>query len=356
MTGTARNIARGAAGVAGGLVSALAGTIGGWLAYSALAVDHDAPLPAAIDAERRVYAASGAGELSYYADEHGAGRPLVLIHSINAGASAYELRPLFEAFRGTRPVYALDLPGFGFSERSDRDYTSELYSRAIGEFLESEVPGVGETDVIAFSLSSEFAARAALERPALFATLALLSPTGFTCRGKESRAQRDSVRGTSERVLRVLRFPLWSQGLYDLLVTRPSIHYFYGRNFVGPVDNGLEAYTYLATHRPGARWAPLAFLSGKLFRSDIRETVYEQLRLPVLVIHDQDPNVRFDALPETLSRCPNWRRERVAPTLGLPHFEQTHQTVEVLKRFWRSAATAAASELAGDTIKPAEAG
>jgi len=350
MTNTARNIARGAAG---GLAGALAGTIGGWLAYSALGVEHDVPLPPAIDAERRVFYAPTAGELSYYADEHGADRPLVLIHSINAGGSAYEMRPLFEAFRGTRPVYALDLPGFGFSERLDRDYTPELYVRAIIEFLESEVPGVGETDVVAFSLSSEFAAAAALQRPELLVSLALLSPTGFTRRGEENRAQRSGVQGTSERVLRVLRFPLWSQGLYDLLVTRPSIHYFYSRNFVGPVDPGLEAYTYLSTHRPGARWAPLVFLSGKLFRSDIREAVYEQLRLPVLVIHDQDPNVSFDALPETLSRCPNWRRELVTPTLGLPQFEQTDQTVKALQRFWRTAAANTANEFAADTRKPA---
>lgn len=356
MTNFARNIARAGAGAAGGLLGTLAGTIGGWLAYSNLAVEHDVPLPPAIEAERRVFTAPTAGLLSYYADERGGGRPLVLIHSINAGGSAYEMRPLFEAFRGQRPVYALDLPGFAFSDRSDRDYTPELYVRAIVEFLESEVPGVGETDVVAFSLSSEFAAAAALERPDLFATLALLSPTGFTRRGDENRAQRSSVRGTSERALKVLKVPLWSQGLYDLLVTRPSIHYFYGRNFVGPVDAGLEAYTYLSTHRPGARWAPLAFLSGKLFRSDIRVSVYEQLRLPVLVIHDRDPNVSFDALPETLSRCPNWRRERVAPTLGLPQFEQTGQTVAALGRFWSSAAALAANEFADDKRKPAEAG
>ena len=347
MTEKARNIALGTAGL-------LAGSIGGWLAYSALGVDHDVPLPPAIDAERRVFSAPFAGALSYYADEHGAGRPLVLIHSINAGASAYEMHPLFAALRGRRPVYALDLPGFGFSERSDREYTPALYARAIAEFLESEVPGSGEIDVVAFSLSSEFAAAAALERPELFATLALLSPTGFTRQGEKNRTQRSGVGGTGERVLGVLRFPLWSQGLFDLLVTRPSIRYFYGRSFVGPVDAGLEEYTYRSTHRPGARFAPLAFVSGTLFRGDIRETVYQQLRLPVLVIHDQDPYVNFDVLPETLQHCPNWRRERVTPTLGLPQFEQTTQTVAALERFWTAAN--AANEFAADTIKPAEAG
>ena len=39
-------------------------------------------------------------------------RPLLLLHSINASASAYEVKPLFEHYRQQRPVYAPDLPGF----------------------------------------------------------------------------------------------------------------------------------------------------------------------------------------------------------------------------------------------------
>lgn len=49
-------------------------------------------------------------------------RPLLLIHSVNAAASAFEVKPLFYYYRGRRPMYALDLPCFGQSDRSDRFY------------------------------------------------------------------------------------------------------------------------------------------------------------------------------------------------------------------------------------------
>jgi hypothetical protein len=72
------------------------------------------PLPAAIDAQRGVVSTVDAGEVNYYVDGSGSGRPLVLVHGIHAAASSFELRQLFQEFRGERPVYALDLPGFGF--------------------------------------------------------------------------------------------------------------------------------------------------------------------------------------------------------------------------------------------------
>lgn len=317
------------------LVVAPIAALAGWLGYSALFVDHRLPLPPAIEAERREFRSDRAGRLSYYVDRSGDGVPLVLIHSINAAASSYEMRNLFEQYRGSRPVYALDLPGFGFSDRSDRDYTIALYTNAIEDFLRSEVGAAA--DVIAFSLGSEFAGRAALQQPDSFRSLTLISPSGFSEQGQEHTTQSLEQRGTSERVLRVLRWPVWSQGLYDLLVTPPSLRYFLQRNFVGAVDPGWLDYSYATTHQPGARYAPLTFVSGKLFSFDIRPTVYEQLTLPVLVLYDQDPNVRFDTLPATLQR-PNWRGERIAPTQGLPHWEKIPETAAALDRFWQEIA------------------
>ena len=68
----------------------------------------------------------------------------------------------------------------------------------------------------------------------------------------------------------------------------------------GPVDPGLVGYAVATTRQPGARHAPLAFLSGRLFTPQVRTEVYERLDLPVLVLHDRDPFVSFPALPVTL--------------------------------------------------------
>jgi pimeloyl-ACP methyl ester carboxylesterase len=316
-------------------VSAVVAPLAAGIAYSALAIDHAIPLAPAIEAERRTLRSAHAGQVAYYADEHAAGRPLLLIHSINAAASAYEMRPLFEHYRDTRPVYALDLPGFGFSERSDRVYTPSLFTDAVLDLLRIMTSGREAADVVALSLGSEFAARAALEQPDLIRSLTLISPTGLTIRMQRNRSEQAGVSPVGATVNRALRFPLWSQAFYDLVASKASIHYFLQRSFVGEPDPGLVAYAFATAHQPGARFAPLAFLSGRLFSPGIREEVYERLSLPVLTLYDQDAFVGFDALPDVLARNPRWRAMRLAPSKGLPQFERLDETTRALEAFWQ---------------------
>ncbi len=62
--------------------------------------------------------------------------------------------------------------------------------------------------------------------------------------------------------LRAFSVPVWSQPFYDMLATRASIRYFLRKSFVGQPDPGLVEYDFATSHQPGARFAPLAFISG----------------------------------------------------------------------------------------------
>lgn len=305
-----------------------------WLVYSHFIANHDMALSPALGAEMKHWTDEAAGVVYYYQDTAGRGRPLVFIHSINAAASAFEMQPLFNHYRGSRPVYALDLPGFGFSERGDRHYSAELYVKTIIAFLERI--GGPAADVIALSLGSEFAATAARNRPDLFHSLALISPTGFAQRQDKPRSQQAEESGQSDSLLRLFRFPLWSQPFYDLLVIRPVLRWFLKRSFAGPVDPGLVEYGYHSGHRPGARFAPLYFISGKLFTPRIKEEVYAQVERPVMVIYDQDGYTTFDTLPDLLIHRPNWQAVRITPTRGLPQFEQLPVIAQALDTFWNT--------------------
>lgn len=293
-------------------------------------------LPDAIHGARARILTSQYERLAYYAAAPAAaetGTPLVLIHSINAAPSSYEVKPLFERYRTRRPVYSLDLPGFGHSVRDAGPYRPERFAQAIGDFLH-EVVGQ-PADVLALSLSSEFVARVALEAPERFRSLVLVSPTGF---GRQTLPGLEFGR----RVHGVLRTPVLSQGLFGLLTTRPSIRYYLGKSFLGAAPADAVDYAHATAHQPDAHHAPLTFLASLLFTRDALRTLYARLDTrPVLVIADRDPYIGFEHLGSFIATRPNWHWRSLAPHRGLPHWERPETTAEALDQFWAMAGDAA---------------
>lgn len=282
-------------------------------------------LPAAVSGELRGLQ-SIAGPLSYYSArpvtdcDPGRHRPLLLVHSINAAASAYEVRPLYEHYRATRTVYAPDLPGFGFSERSDRAYTPRLMTDALLAMVEEirRIHGPAPIDALALSLSCEFLARAAVEMPDAFRTVALVSPTGFD-RGAPRYGPPGSHRGMLW-LRRLFTFPLWDEGFFELLTARTSIRFFLRKTWGSKqIDEALVDYDCITTRQPGARHAPYYFVSGFLFSSDVTR-LYESLAMPVWMAHGERGDFVDYRYKRALEDRPNWTF-RVFPTGALPHFE-----------------------------------
>src|SRR5262245_3434748 len=118
------------------------------------------PMPPPLAADKFGLDDLGIGRVACYrAGPAGAAlSPLLLVHSVNAAATAYEMEPLFEYYRETRPVYALDLPGFGLSDRSERPYTPRLMTDAVLRLVaEIRRRHAATIDIVALSLGSEFA-------------------------------------------------------------------------------------------------------------------------------------------------------------------------------------------------------
>ena len=166
------------------------------------------------------------------------------MHSVNAAASAYEVGPLFGHYAMSRPVYALDLPGYGLSDRRDRIYTPRLMTDALIAMIETirAKHGAFPIDVVALSLSSEFAARAATDHPTYVRSLGLIAPTGFDSRREVGGAPR--ARPTaSRRCATSSRSRAWGRPLFDALTSRVSMRYFLEKTFGSKrIDEGLLDY------------------------------------------------------------------------------------------------------------------
>jgi pimeloyl-ACP methyl ester carboxylesterase len=276
-------------------------------------------LPAAVSGERFEFD-SPAGRVSAYVA--GNGPPLLLVHSVNAAASAAEVRPLHEHFRSTHTVFSLDLPGFGFSERSDRRYTPRLMTDAVLAMLAPIRQRCGEVpvDALAVSLGCEFLARAATESPAAWRRVALVSPTGLN--GTMPRRGTPGASRAVPGLLPALRGPGWGAALFRGL-TRPGvIRYFLERTWGGKaIDETLWAYDVLTTRQPGAEHAPLRFLAAHLFSADVL-SLYEGLSMPVWMSHGVRGDFTDYRGRRWLEGRPNWSFT-VYPTGALPFFEAT---------------------------------
>ena len=283
-------------------------------------------------AGERVDFDSPVGRLNMYVA--GTGEPLLLIHSINAAASAAEVRPLHDHYRATRTVFSVDLPGYGFSDRSDRTYSPRLMTDAIHAFV-AEIAtrlGGGSLDALAVSLSCEFLARAASESPDSFRSIALVSPTGF--RGlRPWRGAPGSTRG-KPWLYRALRGPgnRWGESIFRAL-TKPSvIRYFLRRTWgSNDIDEQLFAYDVESARASGAEHAPLHFLAAMLFSADIH-TVYEKLSMPVWASHGvrgDFTDYRGICIVENRS---NWHVS-IFSTGALPYFEMAEEFCAAYDRF-----------------------
>lgn len=219
----------------------------------------------------------------YAQDERGASAPIVFVHGVDAAASGLEWAEVWSRAVGGRPVYALDLLGFGRSDRPARHYSAAEYRDLLDDFLADVVgrPAV----IVASSLSAAFAVAVAARSPGHVAALCLICPTGL------QRFARPPTPG--QRVLEAfLRLPILGSASFNLLVSRASIAYFLGeRSFAAPqrVTETRIGRAYRSAHQAGARYAPAAFLGGAL-NLDLRD-ILPRLTQPVWIAWGREARV-----------------------------------------------------------------
>ncbi len=227
--------------------------------------------------------------------------PLVLVHGIGAGASSFMWRKNFNALAADFEVYALDLLGFGLSDKPVAvSYSADLYIELISDFVR-EVAG-GRANLIASSLSASYAVRVADEHPELVSSLILNAPAGY-----DTLNTRPGMAGAAFYGL--LQSPVLGTSFYNVMASERSIRDYARRTLFYDyrrVTNRLVANLYATSHQPGAQHAIAAFLSGYL-NNDMTEA-FGRLSQPVLLVWGkQDLTTPVSKASALLALNPNAR-------------------------------------------------
>lgn len=218
------------------------------------------------------------GKIRYRAPLEGtSGSPIVLIHGIYGGASHRTFRqllPLLDA--ANAPVYILDLPGAGESEKPRKRYTIHDLDAFIEIFL-SEVVKKRAT-VVTESLSGSSALKVASLRPDLIRRLVLLSPTGIN----------SLAFPPSQREARLFD-RLWNDdnaliAFYENLLNDNSLRFFLRFAFSDDslVDENLLDDSRVMRTNLNQRFLTLSFVAGQLYRPFVEAS--QNVFIPVLAI------------------------------------------------------------------------
>src|SRR5919198_624390 len=111
-----------------------------------------------------------------YIDTGSNGNPVLLIHGLGGSIESW-INNIHTISRTQLRVIALDLPGFGFSDKPKINYTPNFYSVFIAKFL-SKLETCTNISIIGCSLGGHIAAEVALNHPNFISKLILISPAG----------------------------------------------------------------------------------------------------------------------------------------------------------------------------------
>lgn len=107
----------------------------------------------------------------------GCGKPLLLIHDLNAFSSGYEWSQMINRLKDSYTVYTIDLLGCGRSEKPNTTYTNYLYVQLITDFIKSEIGH--RANIIATGEAASIPVMACANTPELFDQLMLVNPSSL---------------------------------------------------------------------------------------------------------------------------------------------------------------------------------
>ncbi|EMA39670.1 alpha/beta fold hydrolase [Halobiforma nitratireducens] len=240
---------------------------------------------------------------------------MLLCHGIYTGASSHEFEPVVERLAEDYRVVAVDLPGFGRSERPPLVYSPTLYAEFLRDFAADQLE---RPIVVASSLTGAFATDAADETE--FDQLVLVCPTD------ETAPERPWLRT-------LLRSPIVGTTVYNVIASKPSIKRFYGRDgYYDPdrIDEDQIAHAWNSAHQPGARYAPASFAAGTLDPDFDLATELAALETPTTLVWGRDAKLVPLREGRDLAEAADLDLVVIDYATQLPHAEHPTKFVEYL--------------------------
>lgn len=167
----------------------------------------------------------------------GEGSPILLVHDLTAGASSYEFSRIIPELSKHHTVYAIDLPGYGLSDKPNMTYTNYLFVQLITDFIKKVIGK--KTNIIATGNSAVTAIMAVHNDAEYFNKMVLISP--------QNLYEGNQIPSKQTKLFKFLiDMPIIGTFIYNLYTNRTSFdtkfHYEYFHRPVDGMNEIIDAY------------------------------------------------------------------------------------------------------------------
>ncbi len=182
------------------------------------------------------------GKIRYI--KKGNGSPLLFLHDLTAGSSVYEFHKIIENLSINHEVYAIDLLGYGLSDKPCITYTNYLYVQLIIDFIKNVIGK--KTSLVATGDSAQIAVMACHNDPEAIYKMIFINP--------QSLYESNQIPSEQTKFLKLLlEIPVLGTFIYNLLTNKSSIERIFQQNYFYNTANirqqDIESYLE-AAHFP----------------------------------------------------------------------------------------------------------
>lgn len=274
--------------------------------------------------DRIALAVPGQPPVTLYYEEHGAGRPLLLLHGL--GESTFTWHEILPALAARHRVIALDLKGFGRSDKpEDGAYSADDQAALVARFIRAR--GLSDLTVVGHSFGGTVALRTALAEgiagTARIRRIAVISAPALPA--------------TTARYLDLVLTPLVPETVATVLPTNDVARFLLKEAMGGREPSEETAKGYAAPYQE--RDAVRAFLATARAIVNERDTEaiskrYKAIRQPVLVVWcRKDPIVPLRSGRKLAAALPRARLAVIEGCHHLPQHERPKQLLRTLSPF-----------------------
>jgi pimeloyl-ACP methyl ester carboxylesterase len=201
------------------------------------------------------------------------GDPVLLIHGLGGSIESW-INNVEAISSHNLQVVALDLPGFGLSDKPEITYTIKYYSRFISKFIRRLRIDSRSLSIIGSSLGGHIAAEFAINYPTALSRLVLISPAGaLPVSFKGTTALHNYVNIVKAKTVQQVR-----RGLLGIDKTVKSVEYNYAKML----------FQRLAL--PGAKEAFMSALKGSAQAPRLNDRLHK-IKAKTLLIWGKDDQV-----------------------------------------------------------------